>query len=157
MPQMGLRGRQDPVTRCDESEPSYSLVEHPQEPLGGFGWRALRLGSPVSFLGRASAMARMASASAVSNAFVVADRRSVYQRAKGTTAPGLSDNSAVAIDSIFLSPDWRRKLVASRRSPLPQIAMSATRRSESRSPLGPASINGSQPSRRSFFPAALTL
>src|ERR1035437_7774753 len=156
MPQMGLRRRQDPVTPCDESEPSYSLLEHPQEPLWGFGGRVLRLGLPVSFLGRASAMARIASDSAVSRAFAVSDRRSVYHRANGVTAPESPVGSATAIDSIFLSADWRRKSAASRRSPLPQIARRATRRSESRSPLGPASIKGSQPSLRILLPEAVT-
>src|ERR1022692_2715055 len=157
MPQAGLRRRQGPVTQRNESEPSDSLLEHPQESLWGFGGRVLRLGLLVSFLGRASAMARIASDSAVSRAFAAADLTSVYQRANGVTSPGSPASSVVAIDSIFLSPDRRRKSAASRRSPLPLIASRATRRSESRSPLGPASIKGSQPSRRSFFPAAVTL
>ena len=38
----------------------------------------LRLGLPVSLLGRASAMARIASDSAVSRAFAAADLTSVY-------------------------------------------------------------------------------
>jgi hypothetical protein len=98
-------------------------------------------------------MARIASDSAVSRAFAVSDRRSVYHRAKGTAATEPAVSSAAAIDSVFLSADWRRKSAASRRSPLPHIARSATRRSESRSPLGPAAIKGSQPSRRSLLPS----
>src|ERR1035437_9252443 len=149
MPQAGLRRREGPVTQRNESEPSDSLLEHLHETFWLLVERLLALGIPVRFRGKESAMARMASASDVSSAFVVADRRSVYQRANGVTSPGSSASSVVAIDSIFLSPDWRRKSVASRRSPLPQIANSATRRSESKSPLGPASINGSQPDRKS--------
>jgi|ERR1035437_7166850 hypothetical protein len=105
LPQEKPQWRQDPVIHCNESEPSDSLLEHPQEPLWPFGARALRFGLPVSFRGSAPAMTRMASASAVTSALAVAERRSVYHRAKGTTAPGLPVNSAAAIDSVFFSAD----------------------------------------------------
>src|ERR1035441_501975 len=157
MPQAGLRRRQDPVTHRNESEPSDSLLEHPEAPFWPFGGRALLRRLGVRLRGRESAMARTTELSAVRIAFAVWDRRSVYQCANGGTSPESPVSSAKTIDSIFLSPDWRRKLAASRRSSLPQIASSATRRSESKSPLGSASIKGSQPSRRSFFPAAVTL
>src|ERR1035437_1386966 len=137
------------------SEPSESLLYHPQTHFCLFAAPPLRFGLPVSFRGRASAMAQTASDSAVIRAFAFAARRSVYHRASGATASLVS--SAAVTDSIFISPDCRRKSEASRRSPLPQIANSAARRSESRSPLGPASINGSHPPRRSFLPVAVTL
>ena len=62
----------------NRSEPSESLLKHPQTPFCFFTVRPLRFGLPVSFRGRASAMARMASDSAASRAFALADRRSVY-------------------------------------------------------------------------------
>jgi hypothetical protein len=40
-------------------------------------------GFPVSFRGKASAMARMAADSAVRSAFAVEDRRSLYHRGRG--------------------------------------------------------------------------
>ena len=56
----------------------------------------------VRLRGRESAMVRIASDSAVSSASAASDRRSVYQLAKGTTAPGLSVSSEAAINSVFL-------------------------------------------------------
>src|ERR1035437_6858224 len=133
------------------------LLEHLYEPFCCIGLRALRFVFPLRVRGRVSAMLRITEHSAVRSAFAASDLTSVYQRANGVTAPGSPANSIVAFDSIWGSADWRRKSAASRRSQLPQIAKNATRGSKSRSPLGPASIKGSQPSRRSFFPAALTL
>src|ERR1017187_9105301 len=130
------------------------LLERLYEPFCFIGLRALRFVFPLRVRGRVSAMLRITEHSAVRSAFAASDLTSVYQRGNGMTSPGSPARSVVAIDSIFLAPDLRRKSAASRRSPLPQIARRATRRSESRSPLGPASIKGSQPSLRSFLPAA---
>src|ERR1035441_7137506 len=115
MPQAGLRRGVGPVTQRNESEPSDSLLEHPHETFRLLVERLLGLGFPVRLRGRESAMARMASDSALRTAFAVSDRRSAYQRARGAAASLVS--SIVAIDSIFLSPDWRRNSTASRRSP----------------------------------------
>src|ERR1035441_803319 len=82
--------------RRNESEPSDSLMEHPQEPFWPFGRRVLRPRLSVRLRGRESAMARRTEHSAVRSAFVAVDRVSQYHRARGATLPLSELGSAVA-------------------------------------------------------------
>jgi len=107
---------------------------------------------PDVFLSIALAMASAAADSPLRRATDEAERSFRYQAAIGGTEAGSSGSSNLPIDSSRWAADWCRKSLASRRSPPTQRASSATRRSASRSPLGPWTINSRQPLLRCFRP-----
>ena len=100
--------------------------------------RFVRLGLAGILAGNASAMATAAADSACSCVFAEVSRSRAYQLAREETDLFSSSVSSNSIDFNFFEADSRRKSVANWRLPPAHNTNRATRRSASRSPLGPS-------------------
>lgn len=135
----------------------------PHQPFGtglrvleGFGRRLSRCFG-CRLLGRRSAIAMAAAASAFRRTFAAAARRRRYSCARAGTLPEPSVSVWASIAAIPPSADCTRKSAAVRHFPLPHKTNRAMRRSASRSPVGPLSRRAFHPAFSSFLPAAVIL
>jgi len=108
-------------------------------------------------LGNAVAIASAAADSPLIRVFAEVERNLLYQRASIGREAESSGSSTFRTDSSFFSADRRSKSAPSLRSPPNQTASNATRRSASRSPLGPSSISSRQLLFRHLRPSAVIL
>ena len=100
---------------------------------------------PEGFLGNALAIASAAADSPFIKASDEAERSLLYHKASGGSDDDSAGSSSLTADSSLWADVSRRKSFASPRSLPTKSANNATRKSASRSPLGPSSMSSFQP------------